>query len=143
MNDFHVVRRIVRALAPDYRLLASHEISPGESVLDVTKKTIEVGETRESLEAIPSLLFQVGHLLLRKDPVFGLLFGDDISSWRDTEEDLIEELADLGVKADKSAVRWATSIFQSYWSLPYAQASELIGQYAWTRSEWKEYFSSH
>lgn len=142
MNEFHVVRRILRALAPEYRLLASNNIQPGESVLDVTQKTIEVGETQDTFQAVSSLLFQIGHLMLKSNPEFGLLFGKGIREYPGNPDELIFQLASLGTRADVAAMAWASKIFESYWPLRHERIQSLLAQHVWGHEEWQEYFSA-
>lgn len=141
-QDFHVVRRLLRVIAPDFRLLASSELSPGDSVIDVRRRTIEVGETTEIMQAVGSLLFQIGHLMLRHNhPDFDIFFGRGLEKYRGREDELIDKLSGLGVSADRFAYRWATEIFKSYWPVQENKADEIINRYCWNREQWREYWS--
>lgn len=141
-QDFHVVRRILRVIAPDFRLLASADLDPGISVIDVQRHTIEVGETTEIMQAVGSMLFQIGHLMLRHNhPDFDIFFGRDLEQYEGREDELVDKLSGLGVDADRFAYRWATEIFKAYWPIQEKKADEIVGQYCWNRDQWKEYWS--
>lgn len=141
-NDFHVCRRLVRIIAPDYRLFATPRVPEYACVLDVSQKTLEVGETSDVFQAIKALLFQLGHLRLRNDPRYSLFFGDDIKHWTGTPEALIETLARQGVKVDHSAAKWASSVFRSYWPDQEDIEPELFDLYVFKLGHWREYFSA-
>jgi hypothetical protein len=141
-NEIHLVRRILRAIAPEFRLLASSNLQAGESVLDAEAKTIEVGEATPIMEAVAAMLFQIGHLCLRNDPEFELLFGVGVAQWKFTEAELIDTLADLGQRADSNAARWAGEVLQDYWPVTSTRAKELMERQCWGRTEWREYFSA-
>lgn len=143
-QHFHQVRRILKAVAPEYRLIADTNLEPGQTVLDVRThyKTLAIGEETEIMTAVATLLFQVGHLLLLKDPAFALLFGQNMHDWTATEIELVDHLADLGCRADLAAGKWAVHILQSYWPVKSPDAAtRLIDPLLWSREEWVEYFS--
>ena len=141
-QDFHVVRRLLKVIAPDFRLLASEAVEPGDSVIDVKRRTIEVGENTEIFQAVGSLLFQMGHLMLRHNhPDFDIFFGQDLDKWIGREDDLIEKLSGLGVEADRFASRWAKTVFIAYWPIDEMKVDEIIDQYTMNRDQWKEYWS--
>lgn len=141
-NDFHVVRRILRTLAPEYRILARRDLEAGSSVLDVKRRTVEVGETPDVMQAVSSLLFQIGHLRLSQDAQYDLFFGKGLSRWKGPIDVLIDRLARLGARADRLASQWASSIFQSYWAIDPKISDDTMHQHTWRYGEWKEYFSS-
>lgn len=141
-NDFHIVRRIVRMIAPDYRLFASSRVPEHACVLDIRQKTIEVGESNDVFQAISALLFQLGHLRLRNEPRYALFFGDGIREWQDSPEALVEKLARQGSKIDHAAVGWASSIFRSYWPDRPDITDTLMNLYVWNPEQWREYFNS-
>lgn len=140
-QDFHQVRRILRAVAPDFRILATSAIKPGEYALDVQRKTIEVGEGTPIMEAVGCSLFSIGHLLLRNDESFSLFFGNGISDWKKSEGELVDELAEQGVSADQAAYLWAVSTIQAYWQLSEDDAKQRIGELRSSKEEWLKYFS--
>lgn len=139
-QDFHQVRRILKVVAPGFRILANEGLEENQAVCDVYNKTIEVGEKTEITQAVGALLFQIGHLLLRHHPDYSLFFGQGLSQYKEKEKELIEKLSELGVKADQSASRWANEIFQAYWPAKDC-GPQLIDRYKWSKQEWKEYFS--
>lgn len=140
-NDFHVVRRIVRVLAPDYRLFASNRIPENACVLDVAQKTLEVGESQDVFQAIGALLFQLGQLRLKSNPRYRLFFGDGIREWPGTPEALVDKLAHLGVKVDRLASRWAAAAFRMYWPDREDIHDDIVQQYTWDFGQWREYFN--
>lgn len=142
-QDFHVVRRLLKVIAPEYRLLASSELSPGDSVIDVKRRTIEVGESTDIMQAVGSLLFQIGHLILRRThPDFDIFFGHGLEQYKDREDELIDKLSGLGVQADRFASFWAKEIFKAYWPIKEDRADEIIDDYCWNRDQWKEYWAA-
>jgi hypothetical protein len=139
---FHMVRRILKAVAPDFRLLANPQLEPGVSALDVSQKTVEISEDTEIFQAVAALLFQIGHLVLLKDQKYDLLFGRGFSSWVGSEGALVDRLSDLGVDADIFASNWALMVLISYWPLSDKKAKQLLSPYAWHKKDWTQYFNN-
>ena len=142
LQDFHQVRRILRAVAPEFRTLATNNLSSGEYALDVTKKTIEIGEGTPIKEAVNLMLFSVGHVLLRSNDKYELLFGKGIAQWSKSEEELIDNLSDLGESADAVAAKWAVDTLQAYWQQSEEEAKAAIDPLRMNKSEWRSYFSA-
>jgi hypothetical protein len=142
LGDFHLVRRVLKTVAPEYRLLASSDLEAGESVLDVDRKTVEVGEATPMLEAVAAMLFNIGHLRHRDTQKFSLLFGKGVSAWQHTEDKLINALAHAGMVVDRLSAAWAEIVFCQYWNVEPTQARTMIQRYVWSQSDWKQYFSS-
>ena len=140
-NDFHMVRRLARIIAPEYRLFATENLPNDHCVLDVQRKKIEVKESGDTYNTIANVLFALGHVRLQNDPAYHLLFGEGIKAWQLSEEALVDKLARQGSKADKSAAAWAASVFRSYWpNKPDYQ--NVFDGLVWSFAEWKAYFSS-
>lgn len=142
-NDFHVVRRLCKALAPEYRLLANIELKPGESVLDVRRKTVEVAENDDLHEALATLFFQIGHIILVPEPTLGLFFGKGLGRYQGTDEMLINDLAKQGARADRIASEWAARVFPSYFHIDQEAAKKYIDALRWDETQWRDYFLSH
>lgn len=140
-NDFHVVRRLCKALAPEYRLLANSELKAGESILDVARKTVEVAENDDLLQALASLFFQIGHIILVPEPTLALFYGRGLGRYQGTDEMLINDLVKQGARADRIAAEWALKVFPSYFHIPKEQAHERINAMCWDEVQWREYFS--
>jgi hypothetical protein len=141
-QDFHVVRRLLKVIAPDFRLLASTALAPGDSVVDVRRRTIEVGESTEIMQAVGSLLFQIGHLILHNThPDFGIFFGRGLDQYEGKEDELVDKLSELGVEADRFASFWAKEIFKSYWPIKEEKVDEIIDDYCMDREQWKKYWA--
>lgn len=139
-QEFHVARRILRSLAPEYRLLATENLKSGDYLLDSRLKTIEIAEKTEIIEAIAKLLFLMGHVSLEKEPVFAPLFGKNISEYKGKENELITALVELGLEADKIAASWAVNVFCSFWDISHSEAKTLIESCLMTEDEWRKYF---
>ena len=141
MPDFHQIRRIARVFAPEFRILSNPNLEARESVLDIRKKTIEVSEYSSLADMAGSLCFQLGHLILYRDPDFALFFGQGIKDWKGTADELIEVLSGLGVRADHFASRWATDILCAYFHEEGQKTAQNIQDHVWSKDQWKEYFS--
>jgi hypothetical protein len=102
-------------------------------------KTVEVGEETPVIEAVAALLFQIGHLVAKKQKRFAVLFGEGIRSWKESEEALLNRLAHDGHLVDRLASAWAQIVFRQYWDTP--EGEDLIRRHIWTTREWNEYFS--
>jgi hypothetical protein len=139
-NDFHVCRRLARILAPEFRLFASAKVPEHSCVIDLKRKTIEVGESQDIFAAIPALLFQLGHLRLKDQAEYALFNGQGVMEWEGSTEALIEKISRQGVKADAEAMTWAASIFRSYWPSR-DDITETLRSYMQTRAQWREYFT--
>ncbi len=134
---FNMARRLVRLVAPDFRVFATEELQQGEVILDLRKKTIEVAEGTPDLEAVAHILFQAGHLRLRSRRDLAEHFG----KIQDTPETtLISALSQQGTKADRLAYRWAFRVLCGYWNVSPDHARRLISPYVWGNSEWEEYY---
>ncbi len=145
-NDFHIVKRMVRTISPEYRVLASPRIPAGSCVMDAIQKTIELGESQDIPEAIAVLLFQVGHLRMSKDPRYAMFYGSGkpgkrIRDWKGTPEALIKKLATMGIKTDRAAAAWAAVTFSAYWPHLPDIYDDLASRYCWDRHQWRKYFA--
>jgi hypothetical protein len=140
-NDFHLVRRLARIIAPDFRLFATARVPDYACVLDLKKKTIEVGESDDIFRVIPALLFQLGHLKQKDDPRYALFNGNGVSEWPGSMDALVEKMSRQGVKADFEAAKWASSVFRSYWPDREDIEADLFDRYVSKLSEWRQYFN--
>jgi len=140
-QDFHVARRVLRALAPEYRLLATPGIAAGHFAMDQTRKTLEVAEGTPVNEAVAKLLFLMGHIVLVDHATFAPLYGKGLERYKGKEDELISALAELGEQADVTASRWAHRVFLMFWDISSENAEELLEQCKWSRQEWKKYFT--
>jgi hypothetical protein len=140
-QDFHIVRRIIRSFAPEYRLLATANLKPGEYVLDSARKTIEVAEGTEIHEAVAKMLFLMGHIALEDTPLFAPLFGKHLVNHKGKEADLVLALAELGCQADLLAAQSAIKILTSFWDIPLDEAHQLVDGCRMAQEEWRQYFS--
>lgn len=122
--------------------MATVNLKPGEYVLDCARKTIEVGENTPIKDAVHSMLFSVGHLLLRNNEKYELLFGVGIREWRKSEAQLIDDLSDLGESADRVAGKWAIDTLQMYWQYSAEEGEAAIAHLRMNKKEWSEYFAA-
>jgi|GEM_PF-4009843 len=142
LQDFHQIRRILRAVAPEFRTLATNNLPSGEYALDLKKKTIEIGEGTPIKEAVNLMLFSVGHVLLTSDDKYDLFHGKGIAQWTGSEQDLVENLSELGESADGIAAKWAIDTLQAYWQQTEEQAKAEIDPLRMNKREWQSYFSN-
>lgn len=137
-NNFHMARRIVKAIAPDFRVFATEDLAPGHSVLDLTRKTIEVPDFQDEIQTVALILFQVGHIRLKNtsglDEHFGNL--EDIGTKR-----LISRLAKQGASADRLAADWAIEVLVGVFNVTEARAKAIIEPQVWDEEEWRDHFS--
>jgi hypothetical protein len=61
-EDFQLLRRVLRAIAPDYVLYTHLEMLPGATSLDIEKKTIVIADRTDIVAARAIALFQIGQL---------------------------------------------------------------------------------
>ena len=139
-SNFHTARRIVKIVAPDFRVFATEDLSPGQSVLDLKKKTIEVPDFQNENQTVALILFQSGHLRLKDVDYAGFKehFGEilDIGDAR-----LLARLARQGAGADRFAADWAISVLKNAFSIEEPEAEALIEPQVWDESKWREYYS--
>lgn len=139
-NTFHMVRRVAKLIAPDYRVFATLQLQPQDCVLDLAQKTIEVGENTEPLQAAVAVLFQLGHIRLQESPDFAEHSGKFPEAINETR--LISKLVKQGLKADKLAAQWATEILISTFNVPENNAKALTKSFCWSEEDWKTYYSA-
>lgn len=137
-NQFHFVKRLVKIIAPEYRVFSSENIEHDQCALDVKLKTIEIGEGTDIFKAVGAILFQAGHLRLRWDVRFKEHFG--ILENAKDETTLISKLSAQGALADKLALEWASTVFSSNWNITSLKAREFIHPYVWSEDEWTQFY---
>ena len=137
-HNFHMARRIVKVIAPDYRVFATEDLEPGNSVLDLSKKTIEVPDFQDEVQTVALILFQAGHLRLKDLPGFEEHFGniEDIGSKR-----LVSRLAKQGAAADRLAADWAIEVLVGVFNVSNVHANDILNGQVWDEDEWREYFA--
>lgn len=137
-TQFHFVKRLVKIIAPEYRVFSSEALEHNHCVLDVRLKTIEIGEGTDIQTAVGAILFQAGHLRLRKDKRFKEHFGS-VDSVKD-EAVLIQKLVKQGALLDRLAAEWAISIYTANWNLLPAKSRSLIQPFIWSELDWSNYY---
>ena len=137
-SHFHKARRLAKIVAPDFRIFATENLDPGQCVLDLRAKTIEIGERTRELQAAAAILFQAGHLRLRTEEGFDEHFGKITIV---SEKRLIKRLREQGQEADMRASDWAIEALSSNWNIDKVQAKSLIDPYVWDDTEWGSYYS--
>ena len=137
-NNFHMARRIVKIIAPDFRVFATEDLQEGHAVLDLTKKTIEVPDSRDEIKTVALILFQLGHLRLKGVEEFNEHLGNinDIG-----EKRLISKLSKQAAKADKISAAWAVQVLKGVFDVAPNKAKILIEEQIWDEEEWRAYFS--
>jgi len=139
-GTFHLARRIAKTVAPEFRIFATDQLKPGEIVLDLRRKTIEICETCDEMQAVAGVLFQLGHVRLmgRDGTDLEAHFGK-ISPTAD-ETFLVKDIIKQGIIADKLASEWATSVLSNTWNMDVSAAASLIDEYVWTEADWRSYY---
>lgn len=135
---FHLARRFVKLIAPEFRALASPDLEQDACILDLTQRTIEVSESASELHAVGAILFQLGHLRLRERLELSEHFGRIPPGL--TERQLLGRLAKQGAIADELAVDWALSVFSANWPVSEEDARAIVSRYAWDRKTWRRYY---
>lgn len=138
-NNFHLARRIAKIIAPDFRVFATENLEPGQAVLDLKRKTVEVGESKDELISVAAILFQVGHLRL-KDILEFAEHNGNISTIAGDKR-LINKMSKQGVAADQLASEWASQILANVYAVDPYKAQDLVSSYSWSEDEWKTYYS--
>lgn len=128
----HLARRLMRLFAPDFRIVALSDLPEKASVLDLSRKTIEISEECSVTEALAAILFSVGHLKARSQGLYTRHFGLKNASL----DDLITE----GVQADSFAARWAYTQLVEVFHVD--DASRLLQVLVWDEATWRNYYSS-
>jgi len=137
-EQFHFVKRLVKIIQPQFRVFSTSNIEHNQCVLDLRLKTIEIGEGTDILTAVGAILFQAGHLRLRKDKRFKEHFGS-MDGVKD-EALLISKLSAQGYLADKLALEWAISVMSSNWNLHPSKTRPIIQVLVWSESDWNNYY---
>lgn len=134
------MRRIAKAVAPGWRLLATDQIEPDTVVIDSAGQYIAVGEGSATMNVVVSILLHLG--FVRVSHRYDLLFGKNIRSWEKTEDSLVHSLTSQGVSAEKKAKEWAMETALSMFPFlnPYS-VMEAMSWYSWDNEAWTKYFS--
>ncbi len=128
-SQFHQVRRILKTVAPDFRILANPELNAGFSALDLKKKTIEISESEEIVDdAVSSLLFQIGHAIWHKHNSVNLNQNAD-------------QLAAENFLIDQFALDWGTKVLTMFFGFRYDKAHNCMTRLVWSEEDWVFYFS--
>jgi hypothetical protein len=120
--DFVLLRRILRAVAPEYSLMTNAQLPPDNSYLDIDRKIIAVSDHTDTFTAIAAVLFQVGHII------------NDASA--EAAADLKEFSIHLN-KADRAAAKWALGAIMLYWpETEYGRAKRAVRRYIMSPFQW-------
>jgi hypothetical protein len=125
--QFHQIRRIIRTVVPDYRILANPQLGSGYSAVDLMKKTIEVSEGDDITSVIPLILFQVGHAIWHSHNKMDATLP-------------LKDLARQNVDIDEFAASWATQVLHSCFDQKFNDASDQIKPLVWSYDDWAFYF---
>jgi hypothetical protein len=127
-SQFHQVRRILKTVAPDFRILANPGLNAGFSALDLKKKTIEISESEEIMDdAVSSLLFQIGHAIWHKHNCINL--NQDAN-----------QLAAENALIDQFALDWGVKVLTTFFNFRYDQAHKSMTRLVWSQEDWVFYF---
>jgi hypothetical protein len=141
-SQFHLARRMAKVVAPQFRVFSTEQLKPGECVLDLKRRTIEIGEGTAENQAIGAVLFQIGHLRLRNDPELQVHAGN-FEGFADQDYKKALQLAiQQGKLADEKAAKWAIERMVSNWNVEAPEAHAIVNSYVWSDSEWVNYYGS-
>jgi hypothetical protein len=138
-QDFHLARRVAAVVAPRWRLLASQRLEVGGLVVDSDKKTVEVGEGTEGEALLAALSFGLGFARLASKGRHPEFFGFGLGKWAGKEAELSVRLKTQCSLAEREAATWAGRLAASLW--PHREVGTALRSYAWSRADWRRYFS--
>ncbi len=108
MPDFVVLRRVLRAIDPQYVLQTKSSLAARQHEVDLDRKIISVSEVTPLPEAILHVLFLIG----RVKETIGTTSND------------LDTLATAFARRDRAAARWALETYNLFW--PEAPAAQAI-----------------
>lgn len=136
---FNTAKRILRFIAPDFRVIARDDINETDCRLDLISKTLEVPEG-QPFRAAGMIVFNAGLLRLRSEGDFPTVFGEIPSLIDETR--VAEIVAQEHKEADDAAYEWAVSAMLSYFpELTNSTAASLVDHRV-SYKDWLKYFSS-
>jgi hypothetical protein len=132
-SEFVIIRRILRAVCPEYVIYTKSGILPGTSVLDNERKTIVISDDTDVPVAIAAALFQIGKLRIRlKIP------GGDQHS-----EEFLRDMARALHRHDKSAAAWAFTSYLAFWpSSDPESIQKILKSYIVSSFDWFQFIRS-
>ena len=139
-QDFHVTRRIAALVAPGWRLFATAGLENGAVAVDLSRRTIEIGEGTGQKELVAAAMFSLGYVRQQKSARFAELFGHGLKNWKGTSTDLTRLLAQQGALADRYAFAWAIRAVDAFW--PGSDFCSALSNFTRSRAEWERYFST-
>lgn len=136
-THFQYARRLARLVAPGYRVFSTDQLKRNECVLDVRRRTIEVGEGTRDFDAVGAVLFLLGHIRLLSEKEFSDHFGKFADK---NEVTLLQRLTNQGTRADKKASKWALEVMLGNFAVTEERAKSIIESYIWDQEMWREYY---
>lgn len=136
---FNTAKRILKFVAPDFRVIARDDILDSGSSLDLRLKILEVPEGLP-FRAVGIVIFNAGLLRLKNDERFSSVFGK-IPAFM-TDKEAIQHTAKQHAEADQEAFLWAKEVILSHFpELEEARAISLVDHRV-SYEGWLKYFSS-
>jgi hypothetical protein len=118
---FNTARRILKFVAPDFRAIATEELQPSESILDLQKRTVEVPEG-DPYVAAGMIIFAASTLRLRNNNP-SIFFGDILEIKHLSDDNAVLAAAHAHEIIDQLSWRWAANMMHLYYpDLEYQQA---------------------
>lgn len=136
---FNTAKRVLKFVAPSFRVIARDDITDSSSSLDLRLKILEVPEG-QAFRAAGIIIFNAGLLRLKDDEDFSPVFGKISASM--TDKEAIEHTARQHAKADEEAFIWAKGVMLSLFpELEEKRAISLVDHRV-GYDYWLKYFSS-
>lgn len=104
-NDFVILRRILRAVCPEYVIYTKSDMQPGQAFLDPDRQTIVLSDHTEVNMAIAAALFQIGKLKI------SIRFPSEALQGEQYDRALASALN----RHDHQAIAWAFSTCMAFW----------------------------
>lgn len=136
---FNTAKRVLRFVAPEFRVIARSDIPGNVSRLDLRLKILEVPEG-QAFRAAGMIVFNAGLLRLKDDPRFKSVFGRIDASLPDAK--VIEKTAREHAEADEEAYRWALGAMATYFpEIEETRVRNLV-DHRFSYENWVTYFST-
>lgn len=136
---FNTAKRILRFIAPDFRVIAREDMSGNESRLDLRTKILEVPEG-QAFRAAGMIIFSAGLLSLKQEDKFPSVFGSIPRIVSD--EEVIKAVAREHAEADEAAYKWAIKTMSDYFPEVEEAKIKTLADHRLKYEDWLRYFSS-
>lgn len=137
-NDFRVVCRLGKIVAPDFYIACSDRFQEHTYLLDLITKRIELSAHSDVPTVIAGALISLGHVLHKRNPKFYDVFNPHKVP---NGDDGLYHLSKLSESLDKKALKWASFTLFLVFPHLYTNTLPILKSYCWTQFEWRKYYS--